>query len=331
MVIISSQNSDTSTGEVIDWLRSMGTAAYRINGEIFEAALGEFELTISPETSPTLTIEAEGKRVDLADITAFWFRRSAIDTTAASRLESHPASPDLKQQMLGHLGMESSILQTAFFSWLSDKKVLGNHREKGMNKLAVLQMAQAAGLEIPATIVTNSKEKLKAFAQQYPEMITKCLSEVRSFRIDGKMMGMYTSTIDATDIEDLPDFFSPSLFQQNIKKEFELRVFYLAGEVYSMAIFSQLDPVTAVDFRQYNHEKNNRVVPYALPADITDKVRQLMSALSLNTGSVDIIKSTDRKYIFLEVNPVGQFGMVSKPCNYFLEKKIAQYLMNDSA
>lgn len=330
MVIISSQNSDISTGEVMDWLKSMGTTAYRINGEIFEAALGEFELTIDPESSPSLTLEVDGKKVGLDDITAFWFRRSAIDLTAASRLESHTASPDLKQEMLGHLSMESSVLQTAFFSWLSTKKVLGNHREKGMNKLVVLQMARAAGLEIPATLVTNAKEKLRVFARQYPEMITKCLSEVRSFRIEGKMMGMYTSTINEEDVESLPDLFAPSLFQENIKKELELRVFYLAGEVFPMAIFSQLDPVTAVDFRQYNHEKNNRVVPYALPADITDKIRKLMSALSLNTGSVDIIKSTDRKYIFLEVNPVGQFGMVSKPCNYFLEKKIAQFLTTNT-
>ncbi|MDX2248096.1 MAG: grasp-with-spasm system ATP-grasp peptide maturase [Bacteroidia bacterium] len=331
MVIISSQNSDISTGEVMDWLRSMGTPVYRINGEVFEAALGEFEMNIRPEMPASLTLEVEGKPVALEDITAFWFRRSAIDNTAASRLESYSASPDLKKQMLGHLGMESSALQTAFFSWLSDKKTLGNYREKGMNKLAVLQMARATGLEVPATLVTNSKEKLRTFARQYPEMITKCLSEVRSFQLEGKMMGMYTSTLDIAEVEDLPDFFAPSLFQQNIQKEFELRVFYLAGEVFSMAIFSQLDPVTAVDFRQYNHEKNNRVVPYALPDDITDKIRKLMSALSLNTGSVDIIKSTDRKYIFLEVNPVGQFGMVSKPCNYFLEKKIAQFLMSNTA
>jgi glutathione synthase/RimK-type ligase-like ATP-grasp enzyme len=52
-----------------------------------------------------------------------------------------------------------------------------------------------------------------------------------------------------------------------------------------------------------------------------------MSILKLNTGSVDLIFSEeDNKYYFLEVNPMGQFGMVSKPCNYYLEKEMAQYL-----
>lgn len=34
------------------------------------------------------------------------------------------------------------------------------------------------------------------------------------------------------------------------------------------------------------------------------------------------------EYIFLEVNPVGQFNMTSVPCNYNLEKIIAQKLVN---
>jgi hypothetical protein len=32
--------------------------------------------------------------------------------------------------------------------------------------------------------------------------------------------------------------------------------------------------------------------------------------------------------VFLEVNPTGQYGMVSDPCNYYLDKKIAEYLID---
>ena len=35
-----------------------------------------------------------------------------------------------------------------------------------------------------------------------------------------------------------------------------------------------------------------------------------------------------QEFVFLEVNPVGQFGWVSKNCNYYLEKKIALKLIN---
>ncbi|MEZ4829730.1 MAG: grasp-with-spasm system ATP-grasp peptide maturase [Bacteroidia bacterium] len=326
MVIISSQNSDVSTGEVMDWLRSMGKQVYRINGESFEAALGNFQLQIGTDANPDFTLETEGRKISSSEINAFWFRRSAIDETATSRLDSLHVSPALQQQMAGHMGMEATALQSAFFTWLSDKNVLGNFQVKGLNKLAVLRLARQSGLDIPATIVTNSRENLLTFARQYPEMITKCISEVRPLRDNGKTLGMYTSSISLEDAQTLPEYFAPSLFQENIQKAFEIRIFYLDGEMYPMAIFSQLDPTTAVDFRQYNHEKNNRTVPYALPQPVREKITFLMEQLSLNTGSIDIIRSVDRRYVFLEVNPVGQFGMVSKPCNYFLEKKIAQFL-----
>ena len=53
-----------------------------------------------------------------------------------------------------------------------------------------------------------------------------------------------------------------------------------------------------------------------------------MKLLNLNSGSLDLIRAADGKYVFLEINPVGQFGMVSYPCNYNIEKEIAIALTN---
>lgn len=87
-----------------------------------------------------------------------------------------------------------------------------------------------------------------------------------------------------------------------------------------MAILSQSDEKTKIDFRKYNEEKPNRNVPFKLPDDIDQKIKQLFKYLDLNTGSVDLIVDHQENFYFLEINPVGQFGMVSYPCNYFLEK-----------
>ena len=52
-----------------------------------------------------------------------------------------------------------------------------------------------------------------------------------------------------------------------------------------------------------------------------------MQKLDLETGSIDLIKSTNGEYYFLEINPNGQFGMTSYPCNYNLEEKVALKLI----
>jgi hypothetical protein len=39
-----------------------------------------------------------------------------------------------------------------------------------------------------------------------------------------------------------------------------------------------------------------------------------------------MIVTPEGEYVFLEVNPTGQFGWVSDNCNYYLEEKIANHL-----
>ena len=112
-----------------------------------------------------------------------------------------------------------------------------------------------------------------------------------------------------------------------IKKDYEVRVFYLLGKLYSMAIFSQNDDQTKVDFRKYNSEKSNRNIPYKLPNEIEEKICKLMEHLNLNCASLDLIKDVNSEYILLEINVTGQFGMVDFPCNYGLHKKVAETLI----
>ena len=93
------------------------------------------------------------------------------------------------------------------------------------------------------------------------------------------------------------------------------------------ASLANFDTTTVVDFRKHtDQEKPQRKVPYNLPNHVKKGLIQLMNELELNTGSIDILVDEDNNYIFLEVNPVGQFGMTSVPCNYYLERKLAKIL-----
>ena len=119
------------------------------------------------------------------------------------------------------------------------------------------------------------------------------------------------------------------MFQRMIEKEFELRIFFLNNTFYASAIFSQIDNQTKTDFRNYNDCKPNRTPPYKLPVKIQNKLSILMSKLTLNSGSIDLIVTPLGKYVFLEVNPIGQFAQVSIPCNYYLEKIMAFELIKN--
>ena len=77
-----------------------------------------------------------------------------------------------------------------------------------------------------------------------------------------------------------------------------------------------------------DNEKPNFNTEYNLPKEIKDKVGQLMHNLNLVTGSLDLIYTKDKEYVFLEINPIGQFGAVSDSANFMLEKKVAELLLH---
>lgn len=325
MILVLSQNDmEESTIDVIKWIVHLGGNYARLNGSDLEYALSQ-KITLNQEG---LSIEFQNhpKSIDFDNVNITWFRRwhSYRDFKYLDLKKYEIEDSKINSQIY----REFQALTNNFSSLLKNSKWLSHFNTSTANKLDVLYQAVSVGLSIPSTLVTNSKKELEKFKKEQINIITKAIGEVTTFRLNKKIFGLYTSQVTDQDIENLPEQFFSSLFQKNIKKQYELRVFYLDEICYSMAIFSQSNKRTKTDFRFYDQEHPNRSVPYQLPIEIEGKIIQLMNKLNLKTGSVDLMKGLDGEYYFIEVNPIGQFGMVSKPCNYFLEEKMAQYLIN---
>ena len=174
---------------------------------------------------------------------------------------------------------------------------------------------------IPASLVTTNADEMNLFFNDI-NIVTKTISRQFNFIDKNVIVKSFTEIIKALDIS---KEFAPSLVQEYIEKEYEIRSFYLKGSFYSMAIFSQKNDATKIDYRKPASIKS-RSVPYNLPRNIEEKLVRLMTQLNLDTGSIDIIKAKNGSFYFLEVNPNGIFENVSFYCNYYLEKLIADHL-----
>lgn len=220
----------------------------------------------------------------------------------------------------------------SIFFVLNEKKIFGNSNDiYKENKIIDLIIASRIGLKIPDTLITGNKEKLEVFFEKYKlGIISKSLGGCIRFEANDELLwGKGTTLVTNEDIFETSDFFLPSLFQEKIEKEYEIRSFLFSNHFYSMAIFSQTDEQTSIDFRNYNRVKPNRMVPYKLPVKIENQLKQLADLRAMSTGSFDlIVTKKEKEFIFLEVNPYGQFGWLSKNCNYYLEKQIAEYFEN---
>ncbi len=321
ILIFSKRNFELTTEEVMDWLDKNGGDYCRINGEDY---YNQFWLDQNGLSFQNL---------DASKINAIWNRRWSDDPTFLVNHEDDLSSFGLNNvsNLMYNLSSERSRISSLLQESLEHAHWTTTPRNVSVHKIKMLKKAKSVGLQIPNYIITSDKEKLLDFALKHKKIITKPISEVVSFYTENEDSSeraiVLSWILDKHEIEnDINEKFHFTMFQEYIEKDFEIRIFALGEKLYPMAIFSQKDTQTSVDFRNYNQDTPNRTVPYRLPESIEERLREFMKKSELNIGSIDLIKGIDGGYYFLEVNPVGQFGMVSYPCNYFLERELANYL-----
>lgn len=300
MILIFSNDNDRTAIEVMRYLTSMNKDFIHIH---------EDEVFVIKILKKRFFLQSQKNSFFLDDIYSVWYRRGGLQF---KRLQYNNTSINIHMNEAQHW-LEDYVLRT-----LESKNHVNKQTRAHINKLLVLEYAQKTGFDVPSYFLAESTDEIPL-----NQTITKAITGnvILDNILDNQNGIMYTTIVKKMERQS----FFVSFFQEKIEKDFEIRTFYINGECFSMAIFSQNDEQTKTDFRKYNTKKPNRNIPYKLPQDIELKIHKLMQILDLNCGSLDFIKS-DGKYYFLEINPVGQFANVDYHCNFPLFKKIADYL-----
>lgn len=314
MVLISSNQNDFTTNVVIDWLYYNKVSWTRVNPS------DEYFFSFGSEG---IVLFHKDKSLKLKFIDSYWYRRGKIELRVSEMKNSSPESNE--RVVLKQREIIEEFLQFKF----ENRNSVGRYSISEPNKLIILEEAKKLNMIIPNSYIIERKEDLFNLEKKESEIITKTITGSSVFQFEDNIGIIYTNRLDSKSYDIIPTDFFPSLVQCKIQKKYELRVFFLKDKFWAMAIFSQKDEKTKEDYRRYNQEKANRNVPYLLPNELKDKLRNLMVKIGQNSGSIDLIVSTDNKYYFLEVNPIGQFGDISHICNFHLEKEIAIQLSKD--
>lgn len=325
MILVFSERTDLNTRHVLAYLNDFGEAF-----EVFlEDDAIELEYGIR-STGFEYEVYKNGRFVCHSDqIKSVWYRRTDIQVSRfGSGMFSQKSLEDYSRE---HLKTRTEQIRRC----MHRKKCLGKFGFGNYNKITFLEVCTLLQIAVPATLITGSKQKLREFWKSCRgEVITKSLAypyeyahSGESGEIESYSLG-YTVPVDQSALEALPEFFDPSIFQEKLEKQFEIRTVYLDGKTYSQAIFSQSREEAALDYR-LGYDSGMRTCNYTLPEEAEEQVRRLMAELDLNFGSLDIVVTTDERYVFLEVNPNGQYGAVSLSTNSNIDYEVARFLINE--
>lgn len=201
------------------------------------------------------------------------------------------------------------------------------------NKQLQLDLASELGFEIPPTLITTDPSEFFEFYRCHDgQLIDKMPSTVlQGWQRTGKEFMRFTQPVTTRDVGYASRLrHSPVLFQRNIAKKFELRITVVDDQVLAAEIHSQSTKRTQLDWRHYDWD-HTPYRPHDLPDSVRARCLALTRRLGLRFGAIDMIVTPDGRYVFLEINPNGQWQWIEDESGLPISNALCDALARSSA
>lgn len=327
MILILSEEMDPHATRVLEALRQRGAAGpqsvVRFNPGRFPSTTElSFSCTASGHVRRYLRVD--GAMVDLDRVTAVWYRRPG-------RPEPHAEITD--ERMRKCIADEcQSILNDVWHTldcrWVPARPSVIRRAEL---KAAQLMLAGALGFELPPTLLSNSPEAfLEFYRQQNADVVSKLAGG--SFMLGfGEEFMRYTEGVSRRDVGYAGSVrYAPVFFQAYVPKRVELRVTVVGQKVFAAEIHSQASHRTRHDWRRYDLFRTI-YLPHELPVEVEKRCVQLVRRLDLCYGAIDMILTPDDHYVFLEINPNGQYLWIEDETGLAISDALCELLISGEA
>lgn len=321
MILIITNKDDVTTDFIINKLNKIGQAYYRLNTDTF---LFEVDINFNIEKEEYILIDHQKKQeIDLSTVKSVYFRRPKLPKMKIKSL-SRGEAEFINREITAVLEGIYRILKNLF--WVNHVACI----REAENKLYQLIIARKIGFEIPKSIITTMQNQANIFLR---ELQGKCIiKSIKNGNIDDPKCPKVVFTTLITDCDNnILDGVSdcPTYLQRNIEKIADVRVTVVGKKTFPAIIRSQEFQETKIDWRkgQNTKIKHERL---KLPPEIETKCVELTNLLGLKFSAIDLVLDKNMRFIFLEINPNGQWGWIEKRLNYDISGEIVDLLIKGS-
>jgi MvdC family ATP-grasp ribosomal peptide maturase len=317
-VLLLTHSDDFYTVDLVSQaLARKGVRPIRFNTDLFPSSV-RLSARAGDERAAQLFTEA-GEQISTAEVRAVWARK----------LWSPRMSDDLDERYRSMCVGESVAALEGFLDALHDAHWVNDleRQRAAENKQRQLRLAARAGLCVPRTLVTNDPDAARQFfGETEGQTIAKLLRPL-AVSMDAAQPFVYTNRVREGDLAGAETLrHSPMVFQELIPKARELRVAWVASEVFTGTLDASGTSRGRTDWRRAAPGEC-RWQKAQLPAEVLTGLRILMSELGLVFGAIDLICTPSGEHVFLEVNPGGEWGMLERDLGLPISEAIAEALL----
>lgn len=318
IVLLLTHSGDFFTiDRVAEAIEKKGAIPFRLDTDKFPL---EVQLTAQFEGKKSFhQLTYNNQSIDSEQVKSVWTRR----------IWQPELTADLDPQFREACLRESQATLAGFWDSLRSARWLDHLAkiETAKNKLLQLRLASEIGLIIPPTLVTNNPDAARDFFSQVQgKMVSKLLTAI-AHSMESPEFFLYTSRVKEEDLKELESLrYCPMVFQAEIPKQLELRIVMVNGQSFVGALDSSQYNQAGVDWRRPGIDPG-AWQHHILPDSLIKQLQVFMVNLGLNFGAFDFILTPSGEYVFLEVNPVGEWGMLERDLDLPISTAIADFLV----
>ncbi len=312
-ILILTTSEDPHADNIIKHFEEFKVNYFRLNTDLFP-----FRYTITYQASnDKYFISDQEKKLLIEDNTVIWNRR-VVDPNFPS-----PFEENFKSAVFGesHKTLEGLLM--------SHKGLVVNNPLSDFaanNKIHQLKLAKSLGFLVPDTILTTDEKVAKEFYYKYKGDIIFKTQKGVGIGEAGNERVVYTNKVKESNLEQFNLIKNnPCLFQENVPKKYEARITTIGKKVLGVAIYTQMCELSRHDMRRYDF-RQVKYEPLDVPNNVKTFCLEIMSYYNLYFGAFDFIIRPDNEYIFLEINPRGQWLWTEHLSGLDISKEIASYL-----
>jgi glutathione synthase/RimK-type ligase-like ATP-grasp enzyme len=310
---------DVHAVELVAELARRGAPVYYFHTDAFLRAC-RLSIMLGPSGRPHGLLEMPTGDLALDEVKSVWFRGPGIalsDPPGQTGESADFVRRETEAALFGLLG----VLDQAF--WVNRPDAV----HAAEDKLAQLVLAQALGLLIPRTLVSNDPERVRDFFESCGgEVIIKTFRRL-AFHQNGQERLILTNRVQREHLAHIERVrHAPCLFQEYVPKDVELRVTVIGKRIFAAEIHSQQSPISRDDYRRYDFA-HTPYYPHTLPPAIEAACLRLLDRYGLAFAALDLIRRPDGAYVFIEINANAQFLWVQDLTGLPMREALADMLI----